>query len=159
MHDTEIVKRFYAKVRITPGCWIWTASTRRFGYGQFQFHGRPQAAHRISYIINIGEIPSGMLVLHKCDVPGCVNPDHLFLGTDSDNMVDMSLKGRGRTKDQKGDSNGNARLDRAKVEAIFFDGRPSAEIADEYGISQFHVRRIKCGQAWTHLGLVKQNAA
>lgn len=159
MHDEDIAKRFYAKVRITPGCWIWTASTRRFGYGQIQFQGRPQAAHRVSYIINVGSVPDGMLVLHKCDVPGCVNPDHLFLGTGADNMNDMSRKGRGKTKDQRGVDNGNSRLDRERVKAIFFDHRPTAEIAIEYGISPFHVRRIKRGEAWPHLGLIKNQAA
>ena len=77
-------------------CWNWSGNTSGNGYGRIRHKGRYICAHRASYIVRIGEIPDGLLVLHKCDNRGCVNPDHLFLGTHKDNMQDMLSKGRGR---------------------------------------------------------------
>lgn len=78
------------------GCWIWTASIGGGGYGQIGSGGRkqPLLAHRASWQIHFGQIPDGMQVCHKCDVKLCVNPDHLFLGSQIDNMQDMIRKGR-----------------------------------------------------------------
>jgi hypothetical protein len=87
--------RFWAKVNKTPTCWLWTASTtRRGGYGQINWNGRMQRANRVSWQIAYGDIPQGLQILHKCDVPACVRPDHLFLGTHLDNMNDARQKGR-----------------------------------------------------------------
>ena len=99
-HDPSIVARFWSKVikKGSSGCWLWQASQRNKGYGAFAYtwdgksiHDR---AHRFSWRLHCGEIPTGLYVLHKCDVPQCVNPDHLFLGTIADNNRDMILKGR-----------------------------------------------------------------
>lgn len=91
--------RFIEKVEKTEqGCWTWTAATYRKGYGHFQrlIDGkwRMYKAHRYSYEVYKGKIPSGMLVCHSCDNPTCVNPNHLFLGTQKDNMIDMLSKNR-----------------------------------------------------------------
>ena len=75
-------------------CWLWTAATTIYGYGQFFFNGRLEGAHRVSWRLHIGEIPDGRCVLHRCDVPRCVNPAHLFLGTKRDNALDSVRKGR-----------------------------------------------------------------
>ena len=76
------------------GCWIWTGTVcGENDYGQF-FIDKHVRAHRASWMLHKGEIPDGMLVLHKCDIPQCVNPDHLFLGTQQDNIIDMTAKGR-----------------------------------------------------------------
>jgi hypothetical protein len=76
------------------GCWIWKGKTLH-GYGRTQFNGRSEAAHRVAYFLFKGD-PSGMNVCHSCDRPPCVNPDHLWLGTQADNMADMVKKGRNK---------------------------------------------------------------
>ncbi len=87
-------ERFEAKVRVTPGCWLWTASAKPGGYGQILVGRVPAYAHRVSYELYVGEIPEGMVVRHKCDVRLCVNPDHLELGTQADNVMDCIKRGR-----------------------------------------------------------------
>ena len=77
------------------GCWIWMRSTASHGYGDFRLNYKLFLAHRASYEAFVGPIPDGMFVLHRCDVKQCVNPDHLFLGTNADNMADKEAKGRG----------------------------------------------------------------
>lgn len=76
------------------GCWIWTAGLDSRGYGKFRLPDKQMKAHRQAYILYKGAIPEGMIVCHTCDVPTCVNPDHLFLGTHKDNMQDKLRKGR-----------------------------------------------------------------
>ncbi len=89
--------RFWTHVDKSGDCWIWTGARYALGYGAFGPKGTgAMGAHRYSWILAHGEIPTGMLVLHKCDVRCCVNPDHLFLGTQKDNIADMIAKGRRR---------------------------------------------------------------
>lgn len=91
-------ERFWSKVDKTAinGCWIWTAHIDEWGYGRFAMppRGQQKLVHRLSWTFTNGDIPSKLLVLHKCDTPACVNPSHLRLGTNADNMRDMVAKGR-----------------------------------------------------------------
>lgn len=90
-------ERFFEKVEQPASgaaCWIWNASRCSGGYGTFWFDRRTQPAHRVAYMLFRGEIPEGLDVLHKCDNPRCVNPEHFFLGTDIENARDKSRKGR-----------------------------------------------------------------
>lgn len=89
-------EHFLSKVMPEPntGCWIWLAHCYKNGYGQFHIKRHPHLAHRISYTLFRGEIPGGMFVCHQCDMPQCVNPEHLFLGTHEENMDDARKKGR-----------------------------------------------------------------
>mgnify|MGYP001615900357 CR=1 FL=1 len=87
------VERFWSKVRKTRGCWYWLNSNIR-GYGRTSRDGRPLLAPRASYELRYGAVPRGLLVLHSCDVPACVRPSHLFVGTNADNIADSMAKGR-----------------------------------------------------------------
>lgn len=80
--------------RSDDGCWIWKGAKAGNGYGSIFKDGRPEMAHRVSWILHFGSIPEGMYVLHSCDVPACVNPAHLFIGSQSENLKDAVAKGR-----------------------------------------------------------------
>ena len=89
-------ERFEEKYIPEPmsGCWLWDTSWHPGGYGKFWFDGRYVSAHRMAYMLYVGEIPEGLVVMHTCDVACCVNPDHLRVGTQHDNVSDMVEKGR-----------------------------------------------------------------
>lgn len=88
-------ERFEAKIEPCPmtGCWLWSANLTRWGYGTISVNGQKKPAHRVAWLLYKHSIPDGLWVLHSCDVPSCVNPAHLFIGTHADNMRDMNRKG------------------------------------------------------------------
>lgn len=90
----SIEERFFDKVNKTDSCWLWTGSLTSRGYGSIGVDGKNVSAHRLSYMLFNGDIPDGFVVCHSCDVPACVNPEHLWVGTASDNMKDMVAKNR-----------------------------------------------------------------
>lgn len=106
-----LVERFWRAVDKTGACWNWTGSVNTWGYGQIRDEdGKYTTAHRISYRLAHGSIPPGQSVLHRCDNTRCVNPEHLFLGSQADNMADKTAKGR----QAKGDQHGMSRVSKAK---------------------------------------------
>ncbi len=136
-------ERFNAKWIPEPysGCWLWTASVDpMWKYGCILVNGKPERAHRVSWRLYRGEIPAGICVLHQCDTPECVNPDHLFLGTTQDNTIDMLKKGRGGKK-----------LTVQQVLAIREDKRRPYLIAKDYGIHQGNVTAIQNKTQWRYV--------
>jgi len=125
------------------GCWLWTGATSDSGYGWFGVSGsgNTRSAHRVSYELHVGPIPNGLHVLHHCDVRHCVRPDHLWLGTRSDNMQDMLAKGRDWYL--SGEDNGNTRVSDALVREIQRGDRPQVYFARKYGIPKATVSYCK----------------
>lgn len=138
------------------GCWEWQLSKNHKGYGFTYHRGRTWKAHRLSWHLFRGDIPVGVCVLHHCDNPGCCNPEHLFLGTNSDNVRDMVSKGRQRGA--RGENNGRAKLSDAEVVEIrrmYSTGNFTQQmIATRLGVSRSHVGRIIGMEYRTDPGLV-----
>ena len=148
----SIEKRFWDKVvPILSGCWIWTGATNADDYGRFSISGRNHHAHRVSWEIHNGPIPTDMWVLHKCDTPSCMNPEHLFLGTHQDNMDDMVDKGRASSC--LGESNPNTKLTEEQVleirELLANTDMLQREIAELYDVCQMAISEINTGRRWS----------
>lgn len=154
--DVKVAARFWTKVRrpASDECWPWTgALSTKSGYGRICVDGRVVNAHRVAWALTHGPIPEGMDVLHRCDNPPCVSPDHLFLGTHADNMRDRKQKGR--NPNVIGIRNPKARLTEADVLAIRErrrngDHRVEAT-AEQYGISVANYWAIVYRRSWKHL--------
>ena len=129
-------------------CWLWTAGKFSKGYGAFRIKGEQQTTHRVSYEMYHGPIPEGMKVCHTCDNPPCVNPEHLFLGTQKDNIQDCVKKKR----IARGEKQGHSKLKEAQVRAILKDERSQREIAKTYNVAQPTISDIKRGKRWKHVG-------
>lgn len=135
-------ERFWNKVDKTSTCWLWTGNVLNSGYGQFALtHSKMIQAHRYAYLVSIGPIPHDLFVLHMCDVKNCVNPAHLFLGTNSDNQIDCRNKGGlGHQTLTKADIPGIRKLLRL--------GHKQKEIAARYGVGYRAISQIKNGWRW-----------
>jgi hypothetical protein len=129
------------------GCWLWVNRTDKVGYGKFQRNGTQRLAHRVSWGLFRGEIPEGMWILHRCDNPSCVNPDHLFLGTVQDNHDDMRAKGRGIF----GTRHKLNKLTEDQVREIFNGTSSLPKTAALYGVHMALVWRIRKGIIWKHI--------
>jgi hypothetical protein len=148
---------FYARISKQPdGCWLWTGQFGG-GYGVYQLSKttshdgkivrRRIYAHRFSWELHWGAIPEGLEVCHKCDVPKCVNPEHLFLGTHAENQADMAAKDRSPA----GVRHANAKITDVDVVAIRNSRETLAVLADRYGLSQQTVSEIKNRKIWKHV--------
>ena len=175
--------RFERHIAYEPnsGCWLWTGVVSGFGYGRMTIGSRAGGAkrrqwstHRLSYAHFRGPIPDGLLVCHRCDVPACVNPDHLWLGTQSENLLDMSSKGRHAAaakpervsrgdrhwtraspeKRLRGERHGGAKLTESDVREIraswAADHRIKPLVA-RFGVSSTLIDNIVRRVSWTHI--------
>ncbi len=141
-------RRFWSRVKKTRGCWIWTAGTYADGYGGFYDGKKMVRCNRYSWSLKHGPIPPRMLVCHTCDNPICVNPRHLFLGTNAVNLADMANKDRST----HGIKNPMAKLDPLRVVAIRRDygngGSTQKQVGARHGISEASVREIVHRRLW-----------
>lgn len=148
--DSEI-ERFWSLVDKSDGCWLWRGPAgNSFGHGAFCAGEAIHYAHRVSYFLGTGVWPGGWHVLHSCDVPSCVNPEHLRLGTHAENTADRVTRGR----TSKGDRHPKAKLTEQQVREIrFLDvlGAKQHELAEQYGVSQPTIHRAIKSKNWRHV--------
>lgn len=162
MRPIPLFKRFYEKVAVSNDCWLWTGARGADGYGNILIskrgriskHGR---AHRVSWMLRFGQNPGRKLVLHRCDTPLCVRPDHLFLGTQLSNVRDMISKGRQKVGGRKFGFGPNDRVPyftkldfdkAARIRRLLGIGKSCKEIAIEYGVTLAAISRIKRNKSW-----------
>jgi hypothetical protein len=151
--DRRFIERFWSKVDRVNDCWVWTAYRKPEGYGQFTVRkGDFRGAHVVSYALANGPIRPGSVVCHRCDNPPCVNPDHLFLGTQVENTLDMVSKGRARHT--RGTDRANARLNDDAVRHIRSVARYRGlirDLAEEFGVSTTTIRAVREQRRWRHV--------
>lgn len=139
----------YSMPEPNSGCWLWIGAGSYDSYCEVGFEGRTQKAHRVAFKVWCGPIPRGLYVCHKCDVPACINPVHLFLGTAKQNQADSRNKGRSA----RGRRNGMVQYDEDLIRAVFHAEGRNFEIARRFGISDVHVAQIKTRKRWAHLDM------
>ena len=146
----EILLRLLRNISINlNGCWNWQGSKSVKGYGRIKFEGVYWSTHRLMAFLKLSDLGEGSVVCHRCDNPSCINPDHLFVGTQLENILDRDLKGR--RNQAKGENQGSSKLTAAQVTSIRLDTRKHSTIAAEYGITRAHVGNLKANRAWKHI--------
>lgn len=144
------------------GCWLWTAALDGHDYGHFWFRGEIMKAHRVSWVLHKGEIPEGKWVLHRCDTPRCVNPEHLFIGDRTANMQDMAAKGRqvfqvSPEKIARCEKSVKAKLTNdqtREIKRLLADGVSLSRLAKLYGVCKSTVSHIRTGRNWKYLDVM-----
>jgi hypothetical protein len=139
-------------VEKTNSCWLWTRGKNAKGYGICS----EGLVHRAVYKMTFGSIPDGAYVLHKCDVRNCCNPDHLYAGSQKDNMRDMIERGRtgNRRGQPKGEAHSMAKIKQSDAEAIIeaaYSGVSATVLSEKYGVGRNQIARIVSGERWPHL--------
>jgi hypothetical protein len=154
-HATPVADRFWQKVILVDdshSCWEWQGYRQKRGYGIIGEMKRQILTHRCSWALTYGPVPDGKMVLHHCDNPPCVRPNHLFLGSQKDNSDDMIAKGRNRQP--RGENSAHAVLtedDVRSIRAWVVSGAKMAEVATLYGVSLGCICHIIAGRSWRHI--------
>jgi len=149
------IQRFWNKVNVgdLDDCWEWQGSKSFDGYGRLSVSGKTIASHRISWVISNGKIPKDLCVLHRCDNPGCVNPNHLFLGTRKDNVYDAMRKNR--RANVQGENAGNSKLTEKDVISIREEYRAGGisqnQLARKYNVTQANIWMVIHRKSWWHI--------
>lgn len=136
------------------GCIEWNGSRNRGGYGTVGLNGKIMITSRIAWELRYGEIPAGMFVLHRCDNRCCINPDHLFLGTQQDNIADMKRKGRAKSGGARGKQLPQTKIsedDARSIRAMYASGCKQKELAHKFGVTQSAVSMIVTGRNWKYV--------
>lgn len=147
---------FWGKIQKSGSCWNWTGAKNQDGYGKVEsvLFKNLHSAHRIAWVLSCGEIPKGMQVLHRCDNPSCINPEHLFLGTHTDNVRDCAAKGRIRQGDRRGENSSTSPLKNFEVLQIremAKSGWARSSIAKEFSVCRQSIDAIVNRKTWTHI--------
>lgn len=149
----ELKQRLLCRIEIIDGpldtpCWIWQGSRMSGGYGNLTFHSESMTAHRASWIVHKGPIPVNLNVLHKCDNRPCINPDHLFIGTQAENLQDMVNKGRDALRNKAILTSEQVLV----IKQLLIAGKHSQyEIGDMFGVSRSTILNIHLGHNWRHI--------
>lgn len=153
------VENFLQKVEPDPnsGCWLWAGCQTGGGYGKVKVAQRTGLAHRHAYALMVGPISEGKIICHRCDTPLCVNPAHLYAGTDLDNSRDKMARGRDRKA--TGEANPNAKLTWVQVREIRAAGGSCAVIGKRYGVDPSTVWDIRRGAIWRDQAATSPSAA
>lgn len=148
LQGRPLIERFKEKyIPVTEtGCWLWTGSIDRYGYGRMSVDYKETSAPRLSWKLHKGEIPKGLHVLHKCDTPACVNPDHLFVGTHKENMHDAVKKGRPRRP-----YTSFKRKDIIKIRRLRKQGYTLARLVKMFNACHTTIRNIYNNKRWKHV--------
>lgn len=150
-HGLSVADRLMKRVAKSDGCWLWNGGVNPTGYGMINVEGKPRLTHRVSWTVHNGPIPDGMFVLHRCDTPLCVRPDHLFLGDQEANMADMVAKGRHNPGHVIGAAVGTSKLTDVQVRSIRLSKLPGVFLAGKYGVSTTTISDIRRRKIWRHI--------
>jgi hypothetical protein len=146
-----LAEHFWLKVDRSGDCWLWQAAKRPAGYGTYYVDRVPMLAHRVAWELTYGPIPHRLFVCHSCDVPSCVRPEHLFLGSARANAMDAGRKGRLVAGERRPVAKLTAASVRAIRERYASGGVSQQDLATEYGVTQSIVWRVIRGKAWRHV--------
>jgi len=154
LENDALAARFLSYVDRSSDCWLWLGCRNAAGYGRISIGRKAtgRKAHRVAWELFRGEIPEGAYVLHSCDNPACVNPKHLFLGTQNDNLKDMRDKGRGSAPPvHLGEAHHNVKFSKEVALGIIKSSGSLRELANQYGVSTKTIWRLKNGKTWKEL--------
>lgn len=148
-NNDTLIERFWKNVEKGDGCWLWTGHTNPAGYGMIATAGGKRSAHRVSFEISSGPIPSGLCIRHSCDNSLCVNPKHLEVGTTQDNVNDRVR--RSRSRNLSGESHARSKLSESAVRVIRCSPLSLNELAEIFEVNRTAIWKARNNQAWKHV--------